>query len=82
MKSIRLLGLIWLVGLISLTGSASAQSLPLSDSATAYVITCGPGNDFYTTFGHSAIRITDSTRGIDYVYNYGTFVFDTPHFYL
>lgn len=60
---------------------ATIQAQPLSDSATASVITCGPGNDFYTTFGHSAIRITDSTRGIDWVYNYGTFDFDTPHFY-
>lgn len=61
---------------------ASTKALPLSDSATASVITCGPGNDFYLAFGHSAIRICDSTRGIDFVYNYGTFNFDTPHFYL
>lgn len=61
---------------------ASTKALPLSDSATASVITCGPGNDFYLAFGHSAIRICDSTRGIDFVYNYGTFDFDTPHFYL
>ena len=59
-----------------------AQQRPLSDSATASVITCGPGNDFYLAFGHSAIRICDPTQGIDYVYNYGTFDFDTPHFYL
>ena len=52
---------------MSSTSRTDASSLPLSDSATAYVITCGPGNDFYTTFGHSALRITDSARGIDYV---------------
>ena len=61
--------------------SLATQAQQLSDSATASVITCGAGNDFYTTFGHSAIRISDPTRGIDYVYNYGTFDFDTPHFY-
>jgi len=54
---------------------------PLSDAATASVLTCDPGNDFYTTFGHSAIRITDTASGIDLVYNYGTFDFDTPNFY-
>lgn len=54
---------------------------PLSETATASVLTCGPGNDFYTTFGHSAIRITDTAQGIDLVYNYGTFDFNTPHFY-
>ena len=57
------------------------QAQPLSPTATASVITCGPGNDFYTTFGHSAIRITDTAGGIDWVYNYGTFDFNTPHFY-
>jgi len=62
-------------------GNVSAQSLPLSGTAKASIITCGPGDDFYTTFGHSALRILDTARGIDLVYNYGTFDFDTPHFY-
>ena len=61
--------------------SLQAQQMPLSDGATASVLTCDPGNDFYTTFGHSAIRITDTASGIDRVYNYGTFNFDTPNFY-
>ena len=59
----------------------TAQQLPLSDEATASVLTCGAGDDFYTSFGHSAIRITDPTTGLDLVYNYGTFDFNTPHFY-
>lgn len=54
---------------------------PLSDSAYASVLTCGAGDEFYTAFGHSAIRICDSARGVDLVYNYGTFDFDAPHFY-
>ena len=66
----------------SIFNSIQAQELPLSPTATASVITCGPGNDFYTTFGHSAIRITDPAQQLDLVYNYGTFDFDTPHFYL
>ncbi len=58
-------------------------ALPTLDSgAYVNVITCGPGNDFYTTFGHSAIRICDTALGIDVVYNYGTFDFNTSHFYL
>ena len=73
--------LVFLVFLGCLGTPAYTQSLPLSETATASVITCGPGNDFYTTFGHSAIRITDPAKGIDCVYNYGTFDFDTPHFY-
>lgn len=60
----------------------------LSDKAEIYLVTCGPGNDFYTTFGHTAIRICDSTmkiddRGnnLDIVFNYGTFDFNTKNFY-
>lgn len=72
--------IILLIALAGIITPMRAQ-LPLSDSATASVITCGPGNDFYLAFGHSAIRVCDSSRGVDYVYNYGTFDFDTPHFY-
>ncbi len=54
---------------------------PLSDSAFASVLTCGAGDEFYTSFGHTAIRVCDTARGLDMVYNYGTFDFDTPHFY-
>ena len=62
-------------------GCHSMHAQPLSDSATASVVTCGPGDDFYLSFGHSAIRICDPKQDIDYVYNYGTFDFDAPHFY-
>lgn len=40
------------------------------------LLTCGTGLQPWETFGHSAIRITDSLRGTDDVYNYGTFGFD------
>lgn len=69
-----------LLALMLLPLAVCAQQ-PLSTEATASLLTCGPGNDFYTTFGHTAVRISDPAQGIDYVYNYGTFDFDTPHFY-
>lgn len=46
------------------------------------LLTCGPGDELYATFGHSAIRIIDSAAQTDIVYNYGTFDFDDPNFYL
>jgi hypothetical protein len=46
------------------------------------VITCSPGAELYSTFGHTAIRITDSARFSDIVFNYGTFDFSDPDFYL
>jgi hypothetical protein len=36
----------------------------------------------YSLFGHTAIRITDSSAATDVVYNYGTFNFDDKNFYL
>jgi hypothetical protein len=46
------------------------------------VLTCSPGAELYSTFGHTAIRVTDSTRSSDIVFNYGTFDFSDPDFYL
>ncbi|BAV04198.1 protein of unknown function [Filimonas lacunae] len=45
------------------------------------VITCAPGAELYSLFGHTALRITDSTRHQDVVFNYGTFDFSDPDFY-
>ena len=46
------------------------------------LLTCTPGTELYSTFGHSALRIIDSTSLTDYVFNYGTFNFDDEGFYL
>lgn len=46
------------------------------------LLTCGPGNELYSTFGHTAIRVRDSAKGYDVVYNYGTFDDSDPYFYL
>lgn len=67
--------------LLAPTTHASTSAQTLSDSAYASILTCGEGNEYYLSWGHSAIRICDSVKGIDVVYNYGTFDFDTPHFY-
>ena len=64
----------------SILNSLPAQPV-LSDSAFASLITCGEGNEYYLSWGHTAIRVCDTTQGIDFAYNYGTFDFDTPHFY-
>lgn len=45
------------------------------------VLTCGTGEELYTTFGHSGVRIIDSTAHTDLVYNYGLFNFGDPEFY-
>ncbi|NCI47279.1 Lnb N-terminal periplasmic domain-containing protein [Sediminibacterium soli] len=45
------------------------------------LLTCAPGEELYSVFGHTAIRITDSLQRTDLVYNWGTFDFDDPDFY-
>ena len=46
------------------------------------LLTCTPGEELYSTFGHSAYRVVDSNSVTDMVYNYGTFNFDDDGFYL
>ena len=59
-----------------------SQNIPLSNKATVSIFTCGRGNELYTTFGHTAIRIKDESSNLDVVYNYGAFDFNTENFYL
>lgn len=44
------------------------------------VITCSPGSELYSIFGHTALGIVDSTNNTDILYNYGTFDFEDPNF--
>ena len=45
------------------------------------LLTCTPGPELYSTFGHSAFRVFDSVNNADLVFNYGTFDFYDPKFY-
>ncbi|MCV2484035.1 DUF4105 domain-containing protein [Flavobacterium sp. SH_e] len=57
-----------------------SQSIPLSKEAKISVLTCGLGNETYSYFGHTAIRVADPVNNVDIVYNYGAFDFRTPNF--
>ena len=65
-----------------LFSAALAQTPRLSPQAKISVITCGPGSELFSSFGHSAFRVQDPVRGLDLVYNYGTFNFNAPNFYV
>jgi hypothetical protein len=45
------------------------------------LLTCAPGEELYSTFGHTALRVRDAIKGTDQVFNYGTFEFG-PDFYM
>ncbi|MDP2336779.1 MAG: DUF4105 domain-containing protein [Bacteroidota bacterium] len=52
----------------------------LSPDATVSILTCNPGVEVYSMYGHTAIRVTDPALNLDAVFNYGLFSFDTPNF--
>lgn len=68
--------------LFVLNNSLIYGQMQLSKNATVSILTCDKGNELYSLFGHTAIRIQDSSNALDVVYNYGTFDFSTENFYL
>ena len=64
---------LFFVFILSLSLSAFSQD---SCSLRISLLTCAPGAELYSTFGHTAIRVQDPQTGLDEVYNYGTFEFD------
>ncbi|QSW87508.1 DUF4105 domain-containing protein [Flavobacterium endoglycinae] len=79
MKKVILQKTLFCLLLLSFTLGFS-QSIPLSKYAKISVITCGLGNETYSYFGHTAIRVADPINNLDVVYNYGAFDFSTPNF--
>jgi len=67
-----------LFGLLLPIQISFSQSVTLSARASVALLTIAPGDDLYSTFGHTALWIQDPQQGIDYVYNYGTFDFGEP----
>ena len=61
---------------------SKVQAQQLSPSATVSILTCNPGMDVYSgeIYGHTAIRVNDPSLGLDAVFNYGLFSFETPNF--
>jgi len=75
--------LIWILFVSTSSLAADRVDLPrLSDRATISLVTYSPGDELYTAFGHSSIRVRDDAQEIDRLYNYGTFDFETEAFYL
>lgn len=73
MKKIRL----WLVCMwLAVFNVLHAQQ----DSLQISLLTCSPGTEIYSLFGHTALRVQNFSRNLDVVFNYGMFSFNTPHF--
>jgi len=67
--------ILFLILTFSALGQVMGQAYQIS------LLTADPGNELYSAFGHSAIRVLDKMNRTDYVFNYGTFDFSTPNFY-
>lgn len=69
---------VWLVFILS--GTAFGQSL--SPSAQMSLLTVGPGEELYSVFGHTAIRVYDPAQNMDVTYGWGGFRFSEDNFYV
>ncbi|AKD02782.1 DUF4105 domain-containing protein [Pontibacter korlensis] len=79
---IKKLTLAFLLCVSTLPAWAQFEGMLLSPQAKISLITCSSGPDLYAIFGHSAVRVNDPATGLDVIFNYGTFDFDEPNFYL
>jgi hypothetical protein len=71
MRTINLALTIFSILFLVTTYQAIAQKQQLSDQAVISLITADPGEELYSLFGHSAIRVKDTVNNQDLVFNYG-----------
>lgn len=84
-KTFIILTIICLISLNTneISASNSVQSLTTDgDSIEISLLTCAPGQEVYSLYGHTAIRYNDKKKGIDIAINYGMFSFKAPFFIL
>jgi hypothetical protein len=66
-----------------LLNAEARQGIKLSEESEIIIMTMGPYQpELYSVFGHSAIRVVDPARRLDWVYNYGVFDFEQENFFL
>jgi hypothetical protein len=82
MKTFRIILFLLLAQPLSKVSAQEFQRIILTEDAKVSMLTCSPGDELYSIFGHSAIRVKDPNLSLDVVFNYGTFDFATPNFYM
>ncbi|KAA3639417.1 MAG: DUF4105 domain-containing protein [Bacteroidetes bacterium] len=65
-----------------LSNTGFNQSTTLSSSAQINILTCGPGSSMTSRFGHTGLEVIDPELDLHEVYNFGTFNFNIPFFYV
>ena len=79
---IKKISLLVVLLLFATQAKAQFEGISISQDAKISLITCSSGDDLYAVFGHSAVRVQDQAMGLDVIFNYGTFDFNEPNFYL
>jgi len=82
MKVFKFVFLLLLLVILPSTDSHSQTDASELENTQISILTCRSGDELYSTFGHTAIRITNDSTDVDFVYNYGLFSFNTPNFYI
>lgn len=67
--------------LLLVTTTVFTQEITLSPISKISLLTVGNADELHSKFGHTALRIQDTSQGIDIVFGYGGFDFDDPLFY-
>ncbi len=78
------------IALLTLLFSFATNSLAMNeltpleqmDSVEISLLTCSPGNEIWSLYGHTAIRYEDKLRHVDYTINYGMFDLSQKYFVL
>ena len=52
----------------------------IASNVNVSVLTCSPGDEIYSLFGHTGLRYKNDDKGIDVVFSYGYFDFESPNF--
>jgi hypothetical protein len=66
--------------LLLLSFSSFKSNAQAGNDTIVYLITCNPGVETYSIYGHSALRVVNNVNKTDLVYNWGVFDFRTPNF--
>jgi hypothetical protein len=69
-----------LVLLIFLPFAAQAEDRPAEQEI--WLVTYGPGEIYWQRFGHNALWVRDTKRGLDHTFNFGFFDFAQENFFL
>ena len=66
----------FLIFIVSLFASLTI----IAGNVNVSVLTCSPGDEIYSLFGHTGLRYKNDEKGIDVVFSYGYFDFESPNF--